>query len=101
MWPRTPGFHLFGKGLDLANVLFQLALGDKRAFPPLAVRHAQTAQRLKGLPRRHTADPHASGNYLLGGKGLPRLQLAGTNVLQKMLLNLVVERNGAVPVEVW
>src|SRR6516225_9535768 len=100
MRPRTPGFHLFGKGLHFANVLLELDLRDKRAFSPLAVRHAQTAQRLKSLPRRHTADPQASGDYLLGRKRLPRLQLAGTNVFEKMLLNLVVERNGAVPVEI-
>src|SRR5215472_4959137 len=99
MRPRTPGLHLFGKGLDFTNVLFQLDLRDKRAFPALAVRHPQTTQRLKGLPRGHTADAQASGDDLFRRKRLPRLQLAGTNVLKKMLLNLVVKRNGAVPVE--
>jgi len=100
MRPRTSGFHLFGKGLDFANVLFQLDLGYKSAFSPLAVRHAQTAEQLEGLPRRHTADVQALGDELFRRKRFPRLQLACPNVLQKMAVNLVVERNSAMPVEV-
>jgi hypothetical protein len=40
------------------------------------------------------------GNHLLGGKRLPGFQVTRANVLEKMLLNLVVERNDAVTIEV-
>ena len=52
----------------------------------------------EGLASRHAADAHALGKFLFGGDGLANLKGAGTDLFQESLLNLVVERDGALPV---
>jgi len=100
MRPGTASLHLFGEGLHLPEVFFQLDLGNKRPFATLAVSDAQATKRLEGLPCRHAADAQAFGNDFLRRKGFAGLEPARANVLKKMLLNLKIERNDAVAVEI-
>ena len=93
-------FHLFREGLNLAKVFLQLDFGDERTFAALTVSHAQVAKRLEGLAGRHAADAKALGDYLFRGQRLAGLKSARANFLEEVLLDLEVERDGALSVKV-
>lgn len=91
--------NFFAEGKDLAEVLFELHAGDESAFAALAVGDAEAAEGFEGLAGGHAADAHALGDFLLRGDGLADLERAGANLFEKALLNLIVERQNALPVE--
>src|SRR5256885_4357993 len=95
----TADTHFLAEGKNLAKILFELGARDESAFSALAVCDTEMTERFEGLASRHAADAHTLGNFLFGGDGLANPEGAGTDLLQERLLNLVVERDGALPVE--
>ena len=96
----TAGLHFFGERLDLAKILFQLDFGDKRTFAPLTVSDAQVAKRLEGLPGRHAADAQALGEQVFGGERFAGFKATRANFLEEVLVDLEVERDGALAIEI-
>ena len=96
---RTADAHFFAEGKNLAKIFFELRARNESAFSALAVCNAEMTERFEGLASGHTTDAHALRKFLFGGDGLANLECAGTDLFEKGLLDLVVERDGALPVE--
>jgi len=94
----TANTHFFAEGKDLAKIFFEFGARDESTFSALAVCDTEMTKRFEGLACGHAADTHAMGKFLFGGDRLANLERTGTDLLQEGLLDLVVERDGALPI---
>ncbi|HKE34229.1 MAG TPA: hypothetical protein VKB66_03460 [Candidatus Acidoferrum sp.] len=96
---RTTRFHFLREGLDLPEIFLQLDFRDEGALTPLRVSHAQAAKRFECLAGGHAADTKAFGEHLFGRKGFAGLEAARADFLEEVLVDLEVERDGALAVK--
>jgi hypothetical protein len=64
---------------------------DAAGLPPPHLQHAGLDERLDGLPKRGTADPHLRGELTLGWEAIADVEIARLHLLGD-LLNGLLER---------
>ena len=92
-------FRFLSKGEQFRLRFLVLGLRNKRAQAATTVGNAGIAEAFHSLASRHAADSQASGDLLLGRNGLSRLEPSRVDLLQKILVNLVIKRDGTAAIE--